>query len=387
MADRYLFILTASLMAISVVVIYSLSSYTVLLHNYSPTHFMLRQLAFVVLSVVIMWSIARLDPDIWLNRLGFTLFFGSLTLLVLMPFMPLSLVSEVGGAKRWIKLGVVSLAPVEFFKIGFVFFLAWSFSRRMTNSKIGIKKEILRFLPYALLFGLVVLLIAVMQKDLGQAMVMAVTLTCLLAISGSSLIFFGMLLLAIIVAFVGFVFMEEHRIARILSWWSQAQNSILGFLPDSVATKLKVAVSEEPYQIGHSMNAIYNGGISGVGLGNGTFKLGFLSEVHTDFVLAGISEEFGFIGVAIICAIFIAILWRIVKIATRSGSAIRTFFCVGIGFLLAFAFLINAFGISGLIPIKGISVPLLSYGGSAMLASAVGIGMVLMVSKKGYLNR
>ncbi len=330
-----------------------------------------------------MWSIAKLDPDIWLSKIGFTLFLGGLILMIAMPFMPSSLVSEVGGAKRWIKLGVISLAPVEFFKVGFVYFLAWSFSRRIGNSSnVALKGEFLRFMPYAVLFGFVVVLIAVLQKDLGQVMVLAGVLASLLAIAGSSLIFFLILFMAVIVSFVGFVFLEEHRVARILSWWSQAQNSLLGFFPDSIASKLRVASSEEPYQIGHSMNAIGNGGIGGVGLSNGTFKLGFLSEVHTDFVLAGIAEELGFIGVFMVGALFYFLLFRIAKIAIRSGDSTRLLFCVGIGLLLAFAFLINAFGISGIIPIKGISVPFLSYGGSAMLASAVGVGMVLMISKK-----
>jgi cell division protein FtsW len=117
-------------------------------------------------------------------------------------------------------------------------------------------------------------------------------------------------------------------------------------------------------------------------LGNGTFKLGFLSEVHTDFVLAGIAEEFGFIGVFIVTMLFIMILHRLFKVANRSPADTDYLFSLGIGLLITFAFMLNAYGISGLTPIKGISVPLLSYGGSAMLASSVAIGMVLMISKK-----
>jgi cell division protein FtsW len=139
---------------------------------------------------------------------------------------------------------------------------------------------------------------------------------------------------------------------------------------------------DEPYQIGHSLNAINNGGIFGTGLGNGTFKLGFLSEVHTDFILAGIAEEFGFIGVLVVTVMFMWMIKRIFTIANRSRNNIYYLFSVGIALLLSFAFLINAYGISGLTPIKGISVPFLSYGGSTILAASIGIGMVLMVSKK-----
>ena len=124
----------------------------------------------------------------------------------------------------------------------------------------------------------------------------------------------------------------------------------------------------------------------GTGLANGTFKLGFLSEVHTDFVLAGIAEEFGFLGVLGVTMLFLFILHRIFKIANRSRNETYYLFSIGIGLVIGFTFLINAFGISGITPIKGISVPFLSYGGSAMIASAVGIGMVLMASKKAKMR-
>ena len=384
MPDRVLFVFASTLIAISIVMVYSLSAYTVILFDYAPAHFALRQFFYGLLSILVMWSIAQLDPDVWLGRIGFALFFGGLLLMIAMPFMPVSLVSEVGGAKRWIKFAGVSLAPVEFFKIGFVYFLAWSFSRKIQHhSMIDMKGELRQFLPYAAFFMLVMLLIAVMQKDLGQVMVLAMTLLFLLILSGgSSMRFFLLLLTLAITAFVIFIFTAQHRIARIVSWWSLAQNSILSLLPESIATHLRVQSHEEPYQIGHSLNAIHNGGMLGSGLGGGTFKLGFLSEVHTDFVLAGIAEELGFAGVMIVIVLFVGLLWRMFKIANRVDENRYALFCVGVALLLSFAFLLNAFGISGLTPIKGISVPLLSYGGSAMLAAAVGVGMVLMVSRK-----
>ncbi len=381
MPDRTLFVSVSLLIAVSVVMVYSLSTYTVLLFDYGPFHFALRQLVYGLVSILLMWSIAQLDPDVWLGRLGFALFFGGLLLMVAMPFLPASLVSEVGGAKRWIRFAGVSLAPVEFFKIGFVYFLAWSFSRRIGDAK-GIREELVRFVPYAALFLIVMILIAVLQKDLGQVMVLAMTLVFMLVLAGGSFRFFLLLMGASIVAFVVFIFTAEHRIARIRSWWSLAQNSILGFLPESVASHLRVQSHQEPYQIGHSLNAIHNGGLTGTGLSNGTFKLGFLSEVHTDFILAGIAEEFGFLGVLAVVAVFLTVLLRIFKIANRVESNRYALFAAGVGMLLGFAFLLNAFGISGITPIKGISVPFLSYGGSAVLAASVGVGMVLMISRK-----
>ncbi len=383
MADRQLFILTALLIGISIIFSYSLSSYVVVLFGYSDFHFVIRQSAFGLLSILIMWSLSQLDPDIWLKRLGLTLFVGGLVLMIAMPFMPASLVSEVGGAKRWIKVAGFSLAPVEFFKIGFIYFLAWSFSRKLGHhGGMGLKQEFLRFAPYGAIFLFVMVLIAVMQKDLGQVVVLSMALLFMSVFAGSSFKFFITILGSALAFFVVFIFTAEHRILRIKSWWSLAQNQILGILPESIGDKLRIESYSEPYQISHSLNAINNGGLFGSGLANGTFKLGFLSEVHTDFVLAGIAEEFGFAGVLVVTMIFLAILHRIFRIANRTRDEKTYLFSIGIGLLIAFTFLINAYGISGLTPIKGISVPFLSYGGSAMLAAAVGIGMVLMASRK-----
>jgi cell division protein FtsW len=383
MPDRQLFVYTATLIGISIIFTYSLSSYIVVYFGYGDFHFVIRQFAFGLLSIVIMWTLAQLNPDIWLKRLGFSLFIGALVLMMAMPFMPSSLVSEVGGAKRWIKVAGFSLAPVEFFKIGFVYFLAWSFSRKMGHhGGMGLKGEFLRFAPYAAFFIFVMVLIAVMQKDLGQVVVLSMALLFMLVFAGSSFKFFITLLGGALTFFLIFIFTAEHRILRIKSWWSLAQNQILAFFPESIASKLRIESYSEPYQISHSLNAIHNGGIFGSGLANGTFKLGFLSEVHTDFVLAGIAEEFGFIGVLVVTLLFLAILQRIFRIANRTKDEKSYLFSVGIGLLIAFTFLINAFGISGLTPIKGISVPFLSYGGSAMIAAAVGVGMVLMASRK-----
>jgi cell division protein FtsW len=301
-----------------------------------------------------------------------------------MPFFPASLVSEVGGAKRWIKIAGFSLAPVEFFKVGFVYFLAWSFTRKLNShhSELRLRDEFARFVPYAIVFVIVMFLIAIMQNDLGQVVVLGLTLAFLLFFAGSSFKFFLSLISLAFMFFVFFIVTAEHRLVRIKSWWASIQGFILSFLPESMAESLRVSVREEPYQIGHSLNAIHNGGFFGTGLANGTFKLGFLSEVHTDFVLAGLAEEFGFIGVLFVTMIVIVILQRIFKIANRSDNRIFYLFSIGVGLLFAFAFLMNAYGISGLTPIKGISVPFLSYGGSSMLAASIGMGMVLMISKR-----
>lgn len=384
MADKKLFYLVFTLITVGVVFSYSLSTYTVIYFEYAPYHFVVRQAGFAFVALGIMWFLSGLSPEIWLHRVGLFLFIGGLVLMATMPFMPDSIVMAVGGARRWIKIAGFSLAPVEFFKVGFVYFLAWSFSRKFTHTKgeNRFKEEWVLALPYIVVFLVAVFLIAILQNDLGQVVVLGLTLAFMMFFAGRSFRFFASFLLVALSIFVTFILIADHRMLRIKLWWVNIQDSILSIFPESIAAKLHIQLDQEPYQIGHSLNAISNGGLFGTGLGNGNFKLGFLSEVHTDFILAGISEEIGFIGLFLVTAVFIIFIWRILKIANRSQNQTFFLFSLGIALIMGFSFIINSFGISGLAPIKGLSVPFLSYGGSAMLGASVAIGMVLMISQR-----
>ena len=150
-----------------------------------------------------------------------------------------------------------------------------------------------------------------------------------------------------------------------------------------MAQELKLDDAKESYQIINSLNAIHHGGVLGQGVGNGALKLGFLSEVHTDFILSGLTEEIGLIGTVAIMLLYIMLIHRLFKTAYRHHQNTTTYlFSVGVAMLIGFSLLINAYGISSILPIKGLAVPLLSYGGSSMIANGVALGMVLMMSKQ-----
>ena len=159
------------------------------------------------------------------------------------------------------------------------------------------------------------------------------------------------------------------------------QDGILSVLPSWAETYLRIDELPEPYQVSHSLNAMHNGSFLGQGISNGDIKVGFLSEVHTDFVLAGITEEVGLLGLICIIGIMFSIIWRIFRISRRVKNPIYHLFTLGIALMIIIAFLINSYGISGMIPIKGIAVPLLSYGGSSMLSMSIAIGLVLSISR------
>ncbi len=383
MSDKALFYAVCALLTLSLILSYSLSTFTVYYYGYSDFHFLGRQLLSVLLGIGIMVGLSWLDPDRWFARVGFALFFISLLAMISMPYLPPSFTKEVLGAKRWIHFGGFSIAPVEFFKVGFVFFISWSFSRKLIHhGKLSLIREFILLLPYMAIFGVAVFLIAIFQKDLGQVAVLAATMLFLTMMAGRSLKFFFTSILLGIFGVVALILAAPHRMRRIKSWWSTVQDHFLGFFPQDMVQKLRVPEVSEPYQISNSFNAIHNGGLLGEGLGNGQFKLGYLSEVHTDFVLSGLTEELGLFTLVLVIALVIYIIFRLLRIASRLHEPAYYLFTVGVALLILFAFVVNSFGISGMTPIKGIAVPFLSYGGSQIIASSIAIGMVLMLSKK-----
>ncbi len=380
--DKKLFQIATAIIIISMLASYSLTTYTTLYFGYSQYHFFVRQTLFGLIAIFAMWYLARQNPDTFIKPFGLWLFILSFLLMLGMKFFPSSLVTTVGGAKRWIKIFGFSVAPVEFFKVGFVFFLAWSFSRKFNNDMPKkLSYEIKLIAPYLFLFLIAVLSIALFQNDIGQVTVLGLTLAFMLVFAGRSLKLFFILLGFALTLFIIFVSISEHRIARIKMWWASAQNLLLSYMPTWMAQELKLDNAKESYQIANSLNAIHHGGMIGQGIGNGQFKLGFLSEIHTDFILSGIGEEVGFIGIVILMILYLILLQRLFRIANRTPNKTTYLFSVGVAMLIGFSLLINAFGVTSLIPIKGIAVPMLSYGGSSMIANGIALGMVLMMSK------
>ncbi|ARJ56845.1 putative lipid II flippase FtsW [Campylobacter cuniculorum] len=381
--DKKLFYLSSILITIGIVFSYSLSAFTVLYFGYNEFHFFIRQLFFGVSGILIMFFISQLNPDKESSKkLILGVLIVSFLCIIVLPFLPSSLATASGGAKRWIRFGPVSISPVEFFKIGLIYFLAWSYTRRIDDSKKVLKHEILILLPYCIVATIVIGYIYITQNDLGQSVISFFLIFALAFFAGASKRLFAFGTLVVMMIGIMVIFSNQRRIQRIANWWGNIQDAFLPLLPESLASVLRVSTNNEPYQISHSLNAIAHGGMFGEGLGLGIFKLGFLSEVHTDFVLSGITEEIGLFGLGIICIIYLWMILRIFRIAGRCEKKEYFIFCSGIALLLLFSFFMNAFGIISLTPLKGVAVPLLSYGGSSMWAICIGLGYVLMISKK-----
>jgi len=372
--DHKIFVIVAILMIIGAVFSYTLPVFLEMRKNLSNFHFLERYILFSFIGFIFMILLANLNPDKWFNKIGWSIFIISSILVILLPFLPESIAPIINGAKRWIKIGPFKFSPVEFFKIGVIFFLSWSFTRKIKKTK-NLKEEIKLIAPYLIFLGLFWILIVFMLSDLGQVFVMIGIFIIMLVIAGGKLKTFGLMILAAIALIIPAILYAPYRFKRIKDWLYTLSSN---FFPQPI-----VEGSSANYgQVVQSMNAIHHGGIFGVGLGNGVFKLGFLSDVHTDFVLAGIAEEIGIIGIGIITFLLIYLIFRLFKIGARAVKKEYQLFAIGVASLIAIQFIVNGLGVTSIIPIKGLTVPFLSYGGSSLIALCVAIGMVLMVSKR-----
>jgi len=248
--DYFLFILVSILIIIGIVFSYSLTIYTVEFMGYGQFHYLLRQGLVGIFCIFMMWFMAKLNPDKIVFKMGMTLFIVGFLLMLAMPFLPASLVTTSGGANRWIRLPGFSLSPIELFKLGFIYFLSWSFYRKVIHQpKQGLLGDLLLLSPYFLLFLFVVFIVAFLQKDLGQVVLLASIMLILILFANRSFKIILVLFIIVIIGFLGLIIATPHRINRIHSWWSMVQDGILSVLPASFEPYLRIKNLPEPYQV------------------------------------------------------------------------------------------------------------------------------------------
>lgn len=313
-----------------------------------------KQLIFLALGLFLMFLFSFWDYRIFRNDpyLIFILYLlGCLALLGVFFFAP-----DIRGVKSWYKLGPLSIDPVEFAKIILILLLAKYFSMRHV--------ELYR-VRHILLSGLYILIPATLiffQPDLGQVLIVFALWLAILIISGIKMRPFLILLLCLVLTLVlsWSLLLKDYQKERILSF------IIPQFEP------LGAGWSEIQAKI-----AIGSGGILGQGLGQGSqTQYGFLPEPQTDFIFAAIAEEFGLIGVSVLFLLFSILIWRIVKIALISEANFPRLFASGLAILLSFQIFIHIGTNLGILPIIGIPLPLISYGGSSLIATCIGLGIL-----------
>lgn len=314
------------------------------------------QLIFLVLGYLIMILISKFPYQNY-KKLSNIIFLVTTSLLVLVLIPGIGTVRN--GSRSWFGLGGFGIQPSEFTKLSLIIFTAKYLENNERDLK-SIKKGVLPILGVLLLvFALIML-----EPDFGTGVVIVMTIVVLLFVSGVNLNFFVKIGILGLIGVVVLIIIAPYRTQRIISFlnpWSDPLGS--GF------------------QIIQSLYAIGPGGLLGLGLGNSIQKHFYLPEPQTDFIFSIISEEFGFLGILIVTVLFLTIITTGFKIATKCEDKFGKYLAFGITFSLAFQAMLNLMVVVGLIPVTGVTLPFLSYGGSSLLISLTSIGILLNINK------
>ena len=361
--DRALFWLFVTLLLIGLVAVTSASiPYSSRLFN-DPFYYAKRDAIYVLLSLLTCYISLHISSSQW-EKWHAKIFLFSVILLLLVPFIGTS----VNGAKRWISLGILNFQPAEFAKLALTCFLASYFTRRYDEVR---SRHLSIFKP--LIVMLVLGCFLLLQPDLGSTVVLFIIMSGMLFIVGAKILqFVGLIALGGIL-FVWLVLTASYRLKR-----------FTGFLEPF----------KDPYgtgfQLTNSLMAFGRGEITGEGLGNSIQKLDYLPEAHTDFIMAIIGEEFGFIGIFIVILLLGLLIFRAMKIGRESlmlEQRFRGFFALGIGFWIFFQGFVNLGMALGMLPTKGLTFPLVSYGGSSIIIMSATIGILLRIDHENRLFR
>ncbi|MFA5602727.1 MAG: putative lipid II flippase FtsW [Bacilli bacterium] len=354
--DLILLIAVITLVIFGIIMIYS-SSHIWALYKYGDSlKYVKAQIIFFIIGTIVMIILSKVPYKYYLDKANIIL--GVCFLLLVLVLIP-GIGTIRNGSRSWFGIGSFGVQPSEFAKLGLIIF----FSRYLSKNDRDLKKIIKGVLPILLIalfaFGLIML-----QPDFGTGMVMVVSLISLLFVSGVAINFFISLGILGILGIVGLIISAPYRLQRIFSFinpWKDPLGS--GF------------------QIIQSLYAIGPGGLLGFGFGNSRQKHFYLPEPQTDFIFSIISEEFGFLGVLIIGTLFITILIRGIMISLKAKDLFSKYLAFGITFGIIFQAVLNLMVVIGLVPVTGITLPFLSYGGSSLLISMTSVGILLNISR------
>lgn len=354
-ADALLGGVVVALVVFGVVMVYSASAVLAYQRHDDGSHFLIRQGIYAAVALPLTLGLARLDY----HRLRPLTYPMLLAAAGMMLATTLGFGSSAGGAARWIAVGPVHIQPAEVTKLALIAWLAYSLSKKSER----IRTFSIGFLPHVVVAG-VLMLLCMRQPDFGSAVMLALLTFVMLFAAGARVGYMlGAGLLAAPVAW-HLVAGSEYRMRRITAFLSPFEHR-----------------SNEGYQVAESLISLGSGGLTGVGIGDSHQKLFFLPEAHTDFIGAIIGEELGFLG---LCALVIAygvLLWRGMRAAYDAVDDYGVYLATGVTTFLGLQAFTNLAVAVGLLPTKGLVLPFVSYGGSALLVNCAAIGIVLNVSR------
>ena len=355
--ERILLIIAVVLLSLfGLIMIYSASNIWSEYKFNDPYKYLKSQGLFLIISYIALFIISKV-PYIEYKKKANMIFLVCVVLLVLVLIPGVGSVRN--GSRSWFGIGGFGIQPSEFTKLGLIIFTSKYLSNNSKEIR-DIKKGVLPILGILLLiFGLIML-----EPDFGTGVVIVMTIVVLLFTSGVKMNFFIKIGVLGLIGVVALIIIAPYRMQRIVSFINP-WNDPLG----------------SGFQIIQSLYAIGPGGLLGLGFGNSVQKHFYLPEPQTDFIFSIISEEFGFMGVLLVSILFITIIYSGFKIAMKCEDLFGKYLAFGITFGLAFQTMLNLMVVVGLIPVTGVTLPFLSYGGSSLLITMCGMGILLNISK------
>ncbi|AWB68741.1 cell division protein FtsW [Saccharobesus litoralis] len=353
--DRTLVILCCTLLAVGLLMVASASIPVASKLFGNPLHFAIRHLVYLGLSFIAFMAVVQM-PMAWWKRFNPYLLMIAFGLLITVLIVG----KNVNGSTRWLALGPLNIQAAEPAKLFFFVYLAGYLVRRESEVKENLKGFIK---PLLVMFALAVLLL--MQPDLGTVVVMFATTVGLLFLAGAKLIQFFALFMTGCCAVVFLILSESYRMRRVTSFldpWADPFGS--------------------GYQLTQSLMAYGRGDWFGMGLGNSIQKLHFLPEAHTDFVFAVLAEETGFIGVMLVVAVVFWLVGKILSLGSRvlaAGKQFEGYFAYAMAIWISFQAAVNIGASAGMLPTKGLTLPLVSYGGSSLLVMSIAIAAIMRI--------
>ncbi|MGN1311671.1 MAG: stage V sporulation protein E [Bacilli bacterium] len=355
--ERILLIIAVVLLSLfGLIMIYSASNVWSEYKFNDPYKYLKSQGLFLIISYIALFIISKV-PYMEYKKKANVIFLVCVILLVLVLIPGVGSVRN--GSRSWFGIGGFGIQPSEFTKLGLIIFTSKYLSNNSKEIR-DIKKGVLPILGILLLiFGLIML-----EPDFGTGVVIVMTIVVLLFTSGVKMNFFIKIGILGLIGVVALIIIAPYRMQRIVSFINP-WNDPLG----------------SGFQIIQSLYAIGPGGLLGLGFGNSVQKHFYLPEPQTDFIFSIISEEFGFMGVLLVSILFITIIYSGFKIAMKCEDLFGKYLAFGITFGLAFQTMLNLMVVVGLIPVTGVTLPFLSYGGSSLLITMCGMGILLNISK------
>ena len=353
--DKQLLVVVFALMSVGLVIVTSASMPEGLILSDDPFRFLKRHIIFLAICLIFIAVMVSVPTEYWYKRQNLLLALAFLSLLAV-----LIVGTEVNGSHRWLRFGPLNVQPSEFAKLAIILFLASYLVRRQEEVADTIKGFI-KPLIILTIFSLLLLL----QPDLGSTVVIVVVMMGMLFIADAKLISFIGIAISLFTVIVVLIATSPYRKAR-----------VFGFL-DPWADPFG-----RSYQLTQSLMAFGRGGWFGQGLGNSVQKLEYLPEAHTDFIMAILAEELGFVGVTIVILLEFTLVYKAFQIgkkALQQSSIFSGYVAIGIALWFAFQTAVNIGAASGIAPTKGLTLPLVSYGGSSLITIALAVGLLIRI--------